>query len=110
MTFKVETTEIAEAEIEALFLRLNIWNPDIAGRWLEGLLRAIEGLDIFPRSHPVVRQSEQLNREVRRMSYKHGRTTYLILFCLIDANEIGDSDIVHVLHVRHGAQGSVTEI
>ena len=67
MTFKVETTEIAEAQIQALFLRLNSWNPDIAGRWLEGLLRAIEGLDTFPRSHPVVRQSEQLNREVRRM-------------------------------------------
>ena len=109
MTYQVETSEIAEAEIQALFLRLNGWNPDVAGRWLEGLLRAIDDLETFPKSHVVVPEMSTSGREVRRMLYKHGRTTYLILFTLVDTDDDGEMDTVRVVHVRHGAQGSASD-
>lgn len=104
MTFRVEITDVADAEIQAAFLRLNGWNPVFAGRWLEGLLRAIDKLDTFPRSHVVVPESDALGREVRRMLYKNGQATYVVFFSLMDADGDGDEDTVRVLHVRHGAQ------
>ena len=67
MNFQVEITDIADAEIQAAYLRLMGWNPDFAERWLEGLLRQIETLEISPRMHPVVSESEVIGREVRRM-------------------------------------------
>lgn len=104
MTFQVEVTETADAEIEAAFLRLNELNPDYAGRWLEGLLRAIEGLAEFPRIHPVAPESEILRTEVRRMLYGKKRSAYRVLFTFIDADGDGAEDTVRVLFVRHSAR------
>jgi plasmid stabilization system protein ParE len=104
MTYSVEIADVADAEIEAAFLRLAGKNPAFAGRWLEGLLRAIGGLDTFPRSHAVTPESAALGREVRRMLYRNGQVTYRVLFCLVDADEDGIEETVRVLHIRHGAQ------
>ena len=104
MNFHVQITDVADAEIQAAFLRLNGLNPKFAGRWLEGLLRAIDELNTFPRSHAVVSESDLLGREVRRMLYRNGQTIYRVLFCLIDFDDDGEEDTVRILHVRHGAQ------
>ena len=45
MTFAVETSDVADAEMQAAFLRLAARDPEFAGRWMEGLLRAVEGLN-----------------------------------------------------------------
>ena len=37
MTYAVETSDVADAEIQAVFLRLSGRDPEFAGRWLEGL-------------------------------------------------------------------------
>jgi plasmid stabilization system protein ParE len=104
VTFQVEVTDSADAEIEAAFLRLNEFNPDSAGRWLEGLLRAIEGLAEFPRMHPIAPESEILRTEVRRMLYGKKRSAYRVLFTVIDADSDGAEDTVRVLFVRHSAR------
>jgi plasmid stabilization system protein ParE len=104
VTFRVETTDVADAEIQAAFLRLSAWNPEFAGRWLEGLLRAIDTLDTFPTRHERAPESDVLGREVRRLLYRNGRVVYRVLFFLVDADGDGETDTVRVLHVRHGAQ------
>jgi hypothetical protein len=48
--------------IEGAFLRWSARNPEFAGRWLEGLLRAIAALDRFPTRHPHARESDAFGR------------------------------------------------
>ena len=103
MSFAVETSDVADGEIEAAYLRISARNPEFAGRWLEGLLRALEKLDQFPFSHPRVEESEIFGREVRRMLYRNGQITYRILFTVVDADGDGELDTIRVLHIRHGA-------
>lgn len=102
MNFTVETSDVAEAEIDAAYFRLSARNPEFAGRWLEGVYRIIETPSVFPTRHARVAESDVLGREVRRILYRNGRTVYRILSTLIDGD--GEADTVRVLRVRHGAQ------
>jgi len=107
VNFIVETTDVADAEIEAAFLRLSSRNPEFAGRWLEGLLRAIASLETFPNRHARAPESKVLGRDVRRMIYRNGRVVYRVLFFLVDVD--GEADTVRILHIRHGAQQRIGE-
>ncbi len=107
MNFTVETSDVADAEIDAAYLQLSARNPEFAGRWLEGIYRTLDTLSLFPTRHARVAESDVLGREVRRMLYRNGRTIYRILFTLIDADGDGEADTVRVLRVRHGARQSL---
>ncbi len=76
MTFSVDTSDVADAEIEAIFLSLNARNPVYAGRWLEGLTRFLEGLIVFPGRYAVVENADPRGREVRKALYRNGQTAY----------------------------------
>ena len=102
MNFTVVTLDVAEAEIEAVFLSLFLRNPEFAANWLEGLNRMIAALDTFPGRHARVDESNILGRETRRMIYRNGRTVHRILFTLVDGD--GVDDTVRVLRVLYGAQ------
>lgn len=104
MKFTVETSEIAEAEIDAIFLYLNARNPEFAGRWLVGLDRVLAGLSTFPGRHPRVEDDALRGQEVRKALYRNGQTVYQILFELTDLNANGEPETVRVLHVRYAAQ------
>ncbi len=104
MTFTVEISDKADADIQTAFLWLAKRNPDFAGRWVEGLIREIEGLSVFPTIHSFTPESEALGRPARRMLYRNGKSVYRVLFCLLDLDEDDTMDTVRVLHVRHGAQ------
>ena len=104
MNFTVVTSDVAEAEIEAVFLSLFLRNPEFAAHWLEGLNRVIAALDTFPGRHARVDESDILGRETRRMIYRNGQTVYRILFTLVDADGDGVDDTVRVLRVLYGAQ------
>lgn len=100
MNFIVETSEVAEAEIEAAFLRLSAYDPEFAGRWLEGLTRAIISLETLPRRHERVQMEGAAGRETRRMLYRNGRTVYRLIFTLVDADDDGEEETVRILQVR----------
>ena len=100
MNFIVETTE---AETEAAFLRLSAYDPEFAGRWLEGLTRPIISLETLPRRHERVPMEGAAGRETRRMLYRNGRTVYRIVFTLVDADDDGEEETVRVLQVRSAA-------
>ena len=104
MSFAVETSDVAQAEIEAAFLSLFMRNPKFAERWLEGLNRVIAGLDTFPGRHARVDKGGLQGQKIRGALYRNGRTVYRILFMLLDADGDGEDDTVRVLRVLHGAQ------
>ena len=85
MKFAVENTDVAEAEIQAAFLRLSARDPEFAGRWLEGLLRAIASLDTFPTRFAIV-EHDSSGRDVRRLLYRSGRMAYRVLYFMVDAD------------------------
>ena len=104
MNFNVVTSDVAEAEIEAVFLSLFLRDPMFAARWLEGLNRVIAALDTFPGRHARVDEDSLQGQEIRRVVYRNGRAVYRILFMLIDADGDGVEDTVRVLRVLHGAR------
>ena len=104
MNFIVETSDAAQAEIEAAFLRLSAYDPDFSGRWLEGLTQALQSLEVLPRRHERVTLKEAAGRETRRMLYRNGRTAYRIVFMLIDNDDDGEEETVRVLQVRSATQ------
>ena len=104
MTYTVEISDVADAEIQATFLRLAAHDPEFAGRWLEGLLRAIQTLEVFPLRYARAPESDTLRQEIRGMLYQSGRMTYRVLFSIVDAAGNGAPESVRVLRVLHGAQ------
>jgi hypothetical protein len=103
VSYRVEITDRSDAEIQEAFLWLNARNPEFSGRWLEGLLRAIGGLEEFPTIHRVTEDST-FAAPIRELLYKSGRVVYRVLFTLMDADEDDVEGVVKVLSVRHGAR------
>ncbi|MGI4788171.1 MAG: type II toxin-antitoxin system RelE/ParE family toxin [Janthinobacterium lividum] len=100
----METSDAAQAEIEAAFLRLSAYDSSFAGRWLEGLTQAIEALETLPRRHEKIPLKGQEGCETRRMLYRNGRTAYRVVFLLIDNDDDGEEETVRILQVRSAAQ------
>ena len=104
MNFTVETSDVAEAEIEAVFLSLFLRDTEFAAQWLEGINRVIAALDTFPSRHSRVDESAVIGRETRRVVYRNRQTIYRIPFTLLDADGDGEDDTVRVLRVLYGVQ------
>ena len=100
--YDVRLSEPAEAEIDALYLRLSAFSPDAAARWHEGLLVAIQSLTQLPRRCALVPEPERAGHELRQLLYRQGRTTYRLLFVIIDTEEDAPG-MVRVLHIRNAA-------
>jgi plasmid stabilization system protein ParE len=83
---------------------------DYADRWLEGLVRTVEALSYLPHRHPVARENDLSEVEIRRMLYygptrrRQSGSTYRILFQIVEPEGEGEG-LVRVLHIWHGAQG-----
>ena len=100
MTYTVEVTATAEFEAEAAFLWLNERTNIHAIEWLGGLHKAIAGLDQFPQRWPTARENNSFREEIRQLLYGKSPHVYRVLFVIHERT-------VHVLHVRHGARGTM---
>lgn len=109
--YAVIVSDLADAEARSAYqwLQENA-SPEYAGRWLEGLTRAIEGLAFLPRSHAVARENDRYDVEIRRMLYPgpskrrgSGGTTYRILFHIIETSQEDAEGVVRILHIWHGS-------
>ena len=99
MSYDVITSETAEAEAAEAYLWLNRLSPNFAARWYEGLLDAIASLDTFPKRCPLAPENDDFpDVEVRQHLYQKGKTSYRILFCILEP------DTVRILHIRHAAR------
>lgn len=91
-----------EAEREAVEAALYIADdsPINAGRWYEGLEKAIQGLTQFPKRNAVAPESRYLGQELRHCIYYSHRIIYRIE---------ETARIVRVLHIRNAAQRALGE-
>ena len=102
MTFRVETTTIAEQEADALLDWLMSQHAGDTGvRWFLALQDAIASLQEFPKRCPLAPESAAFPFEVRHLLYGHPPHICRILFTL-------ESETVYVLHIRHGRREPVT--
>ena len=101
--YDVEISEPAEAEMDDIYYRLLLRSPQAATRLRRGLEEAIASLSQMPGRCPFAPEDGMLDRPIRQLLYRHGGTTYRILFITINATE-DDPGIVSITRVRHGAQ------
>ncbi len=94
MTYRVQPTAQAEADIDRIFNWLFERSPEGARRWYEAFWDSAERLESFPLSCGVAPESDDFPEEVRQMFFKTRRgRTYRALFVI-------RADIVHILCVR----------
>jgi plasmid stabilization system protein ParE len=99
MTYRVEVTAQAEAEMDEAYQWIADRSPARATRWYRGLRTAIESLADYPRRCALAPESEYLEDEIRQLLYGRRSGIYRVLFQIHDA-----AQVVFVLHVRHGAR------
>lgn len=108
--WRVRLTEEAAGAIDAqtAFLAARIGDAN-ADRWQDALLQAIGTLARFPAREPLIAEAAQFQTPIRHLLYRQKRAApvWRVLFTLQE-NE-ADGPTVVVLHVRHGAQGPLTE-
>ena len=109
MTYRVEVSEPAEAEIDSAYLWMLQRSPGRAATWHDGLLRAIGTLDMMPTRCPLARESARFDREIRQLLYGRGRSAYRILFTIIESDSAGEPALVRILHVRHSSRADLGE-
>jgi plasmid stabilization system protein ParE len=96
MTFRVETTVVAEQEADAILdWLLSQHAGDTGIRWFLALQDAIGSLAEFPARCPLAPESTAFPFEVRHLLYGHPPHVYRILFTI-------ENQTVYVLHIRHG--------
>jgi plasmid stabilization system protein ParE len=94
MTYHVQPTAQAEADIDRIFNWLFDRSPEGARRWYETFWDSAERLKSLPLSCGVAPESDDFPEEVRQMLFKTRRgRTYRALFVI-------RGDIVHILCVR----------
>ncbi len=102
MTYHIEISSVAEAEVDGAFLKLSqITSPQTASQWYAGLLKAIDSLSSMPKRCPLARENEYFSHEIRQLLYGKGRNSYRILFTILEREDIAT---VRILHIRHAAQ------
>lgn len=100
MSYCVDLTPTAEAELMSAFWYIHARAPLNAQRWLKGIYRAIDSLEMLPNRCGVAPEAKYLGEPIRHHHFKSHRIIFLV-------DE--DKKIVRILHVRHGAQRAIGE-
>ncbi|MGB3238913.1 MAG: type II toxin-antitoxin system RelE/ParE family toxin [Geitlerinemataceae cyanobacterium] len=101
MTFQVEITPIAEAQIEQAYCWYRERNPEFADRWFRSLMNAIATLQDKPKRCALAVEHNIFPDEVRQLLYGKSKNIYRVLFVIRDTT-------VYILYVRHSAQAPLT--
>ncbi|MCP2730364.1 type II toxin-antitoxin system RelE/ParE family toxin [Limnofasciculus baicalensis] len=101
MTFQVEITPIAEAQIEQAYQWYREWNPEFADCWFRSLMNGIATLQEKPRRCTLAIEHEIFPEEVRQLLHGKAKNIYRVLFTIREAT-------VYVLYVRHTSQAPLT--
>ncbi|NEP00956.1 MAG: type II toxin-antitoxin system RelE/ParE family toxin [Symploca sp. SIO2E9] len=101
MTFQVEITPIAEAQIEQAYQWYRERNPQFADSWFRGLMNAIATLQKKPRRCTLAVEHEIFPEELRQLIYGKSKNIYRVLFTIRETT-------VYVLYLRHSAQAPLT--
>ena len=91
--FRVVVSPTAADNIREAYEWYLAENPVKATEWLDGIRRAILGLDTLPHAHSVAPESAAFDCEIRHLLFGRGHR-WRIFFTI-------DETTVHILHVRH---------
>jgi plasmid stabilization system protein ParE len=101
MTFQVELTSVAQAQIEQAYQWYRDRDPKCADQWFRGLMNTIATLQEKPKRCTLAVEHEIFPEEVRQLMYGKSKNTYRVLFAIRGVT-------VYVLYVRHSAQAPLT--
>jgi plasmid stabilization system protein ParE len=102
MTYRVVTSDKAEDDVDAVLRWFQSQGAVFAGdRWIEGLFRAFEQLEVEPERHAFASEAPDLQRELREIHFGKRSNTYRIVF------EI-HPHVVRVVRIWHSARDSMT--
>jgi plasmid stabilization system protein ParE len=100
--YRVIVEMAARQDIAQAHLWIAERSPDAAERWFNGLYDTIGSLELFPERCPLAPEGVFLNLQIREIFHGRRQHKYRILFTVVE-------DVVHVLHVRHGARLALGE-
>src|ERR671933_3027228 len=107
MKYRIEISSVAETEADSAFLWISqVASSEIASHWYKGLLKAMESLSDIPKRCPLARENEYFTKDIRQLLYGRGRSTYRILFTIVEGEDVST---VRILHLRHAAQQTLGE-
>lgn len=101
MTFQVEITSIAQAQIEQSYRWYRERNPEFADRWFRGLMNDIASLQQKPQRFALAVEHDIFPEQVRQLLYGKSKNIYRVLFTIREQT-------VYILYVRHSAQAPLT--
>ena len=93
MTYRVDFTTNAFADLEAIHEKIAEHSPQAADRVYDLLEKSFESLADFPNRHPKARESQHESTEIRQYIVGNHRVLFRVL-----------SNSVQILRVRHAAQ------
>jgi plasmid stabilization system protein ParE len=101
MTYRVQPTAQAEADIDRIFAWLSGRSPEGARRWYESFCEAAERLESSPQSFALAPENDEFDEELRHILFRTRRgRTYRALFVI-------RGDVVQILCVRGPGQRPV---
>ena len=104
MSYRIELSAQAEADVDRIFNWLSERSPDGAARWYDSFWAATERLKNFPLACSLAAESSRFSEEVRCMLFGTTRgRTYRALFVV-------RGDVVHILCVRGPGEKSVRPV
>lgn len=84
MTFQVELTPVAEAQIEKAYCWYRESNSEFADRWFRDLMNAIATLQEKPQRCTLALEHKIFPEEVRQLLYGKSKNIYRVLFAIRD--------------------------
>ncbi len=97
MTFQVELTPIAEAQIDRTYQWYRERNPDFADLWFRSLMNTIATLQEKPHRCGLAIEHDIFPEEVRQLLHGKSKNIYRVLFIIRESN-------VYILFIRHSSQ------
>jgi toxin ParE1/3/4 len=91
--YRVEITQIAEADLQEIHRYISIDNQIAADQLLNDIERQIDSLEKFPLRSPVIPEAKELGRDYRQIIYGNDRTIFRI-----------DGARVIIMRIIHGAR------
>jgi toxin ParE1/3/4 len=99
MTYRVELTERATRDLDALYVEKNASGSPAAARWYNGLEGAVYALQSHPYRCPAAPEAGQSRRPLRHLLYGKKPHVYCVIYEIDEQRQF-----VTVLAIRHGAR------
>lgn len=101
--YQIQVSEPAEAEVDAVYQHFFLRSPAAADHFRDDFASAAQSLEQMPQRCALAPENGWLDREVRQLVFRRGKSAYRILFSIFEPAE-DEPAFVRILRVRHGVQ------